>query len=88
MSFPEPYQLEFAGSGVPKVPCQDMSRCGQLCAYSRGCGEKVWGAVGRSVVSPAEDRGQSPGLAGSGPVVRQGSVSGLPKTWPALEGTL
>lgn len=63
--------------GCLSPPCQDVSRWGQLCASAGAVGRRWGSEVGGSVVSPAEGRGQSPGPAGSGPVVRQGLVSGL-----------
>ena len=68
-----------------RVPCQDMSRCGQLCASAKAVGRRWGSEVGGSVVSPAEGRDQSPGPAGSGPEVRQGLVSGLQQPRQCLE---
>ena len=69
-------------------PCQDMSRSGQLCAPAEAV-RRRWGSeVGRSVVSPAEGRGRSPGPAGSGPVERQGSVSGFQRPRRGLQRSM
>lgn len=49
------------GAGVvteSSAPCQDVSRCGQLCALAGAVGEVWMVGGGMSVVSPAEGRHQ------------------------------
>lgn len=49
----DPIRWSWGGNRESSAPCQDVSRCGQLCASAEAVGEGVDGR-GESIVTPAE----------------------------------